>query len=403
MSATALANATVIAASAVVLWILALPRLRNAAIWQATVTPLASIIGSGFLVLAPLLLHEYGNRAPWVMLGLCLLAYAVGSAIRWNLQGMEAAAPPPLARRLDAVASWALAFAYVISVCYYLNLFGAFAVSLAPWHGETVGRGVTTAALLLIAAIGLSRGLRGLERAETLTVSLKLAVIAGLLAGLVLFAARSATQQQLPETVAPVLDMHSLTLAFGLVITVQGFETSRYLGSAYDADTRVRSMRYAQWLSGAIYVLYIGLCGLVFTAAEVPHEETAVIDMMAPVAGVLPGLLVLAALAAQFSAAVADTNGCGGLVEQMSRDRLSSRQAYALLIGAGLVLTWTADIYQIISYASRAFAFYYALQCALAARLAHRAGAARWRSPAYAALALLMLAAAVFGTPAEGE
>ena len=35
--------------------------------WQATITPLASIIGSGFLVLGPLLQVSYGLYAPLVM------------------------------------------------------------------------------------------------------------------------------------------------------------------------------------------------------------------------------------------------------------------------------------------------------------------------------------------------
>lgn len=34
-----------------------LPRVRNAILWRATVTPLASIIGSGFLISGPLLSH----------------------------------------------------------------------------------------------------------------------------------------------------------------------------------------------------------------------------------------------------------------------------------------------------------------------------------------------------------
>ena len=34
------------------------------------------------------------------------------------------------ATRLESAASWALAFAYIISVTYYLNLFGAFAVTM---------------------------------------------------------------------------------------------------------------------------------------------------------------------------------------------------------------------------------------------------------------------------------
>ena len=56
-------------------------------------------------------------------------------------------------------------------------------------------------------------------------------------------------------------------------------------------------------------------------------SETAIIDMMHLVAPILPGLLVAAALAAQFSAAVADTSGSGGLFEELTQGRISTRAA----------------------------------------------------------------------------
>lgn len=74
------------------------------------------------------------------------------------------------------------------------------------------------------------------------------------------------------------------------------------------------------------------------------------------------------------------------------------RTAYALLAAVGLVLTWTADLYQIISDASRAFSAYDALQCALAAVLPRRQ---RTRRLVFAALSVLMTAAALLGVPAE--
>ena len=46
---------------------------------SATVTPLASIIGSGFLISGPLLAREFGGAAFWAMAVLLLLAYAVGA------------------------------------------------------------------------------------------------------------------------------------------------------------------------------------------------------------------------------------------------------------------------------------------------------------------------------------
>ena len=54
--------------------------------WRATITPLASIMGSGFLVCAPLLYANIGNYAVFAMAGLLCLAYGVGSVIRFNIQ-----------------------------------------------------------------------------------------------------------------------------------------------------------------------------------------------------------------------------------------------------------------------------------------------------------------------------
>lgn len=401
MAGVATANLVVVVAALVSAVVLFLPRVQRADVWRATVTPLASIIGSGFLVLAPLLLREFGRHAVWAMAALCAAAYAVGGAIRFNIRAMADAGgdgfDDPVAGRLDRLASWMLAVAYVVSVAYYLNLFGGFALELTPWQSPAAARAITSAMLAIVAAIGWWHGLRGMERAEGVTVSFKLAVIVGLLAGLLYFVVRT----EPPASAAghpPTLD--ALRLLMGLVITVQGFETSRYLGEEHDADTRIRTMRYAQWASTGIYLVYIGLVGWMFDASGVSLRETEVIDMMRPVATVLPALLVAVALAAQFSAAVADTNGAGGLVEEMSRSRLPSRAAYVVLALLALALTWSADIFRIISYASRAFAAYYALQSAIACRMA-LARRRWWLAGWFGGISVVMLLATVFGIPAE--
>ncbi len=401
------ANLLVLLCVAMAVAVLCLPRLRQSRDGRATITPLASIIGSGFLVLAPLLVREFGQRAVWVMAGLCGVSYLVGAAIRFNIRALSTgdapmSAPADLPRPaalLERVSQSALAFAYVISVCYYLNLFGAFALSMVLPDVRWAAQAVSSAVIVAIAALGWTRGLAGLERAEAVSVALKLAVIAGLLGGMSLYTWGLWRTDEL-QTSTGHFDWNSVRLAFGLIITVQGFETSRYLREGYDAETRIRTMRYAQWLSTAIYLVYIGFAGLDFNAANVPLKETAVIGLTAPIASVLPMLLVLAALAAQFSAAVADTNGCGGLVQEMSGGRVHSRSAYVGLALLALLLTWVANIYEIISFASRAFALYYALQCALASYLAHRQRA-ELRSAGFGLLTLLMLVAAVLGLPAE--
>lgn len=44
-----------------------------------------------------------------------------------------------------------------------------------------------------------------------------------------------------------------------MLLVVQGFETSRYLGNEYSLQTRIKSMRFAQLLWAAIYVGFVFL------------------------------------------------------------------------------------------------------------------------------------------------
>ena len=190
-------------------------------------------------------------------------------------------------------------------------------------------------------------------------------------------------------------------MAFGLLITVQGFETSRYLGAVYDAQTRIRSMRLAQWLSTLIYLIYILLISYVFAPNEMSSSETAIIDMMGIVAPILPFMLVAAAMASQFSAAIADTSGSGGLFSEVSRKRITEPQAYLALGIIGIALTWSADIFAIVSYASRAFAIYYGLQALLAAVIAKRRNDGWARIGFFGLLAALGAAIAILGQAVE--
>ncbi|MGD9295491.1 MAG: hypothetical protein PVI41_11455 [Roseobacter sp.] len=118
---------------------------------------------------------------------------------------------------------------------------------------------------------------------------------------------------------------------------------------------------------------------------------------MAPI---LSALLVAAALSAQFSAAVADTSGSGGLFSELSGGRVSPRAAYTGLVVIGLTLTWAADVFQIISYASRAFAAYYAIQTSIAAVSAQKSGQSL-KAVLFAAISVVAALATVFGTAVE--
>ena len=384
----------VLATAGLLLW----PRLSGMRLWRAAITPLASIIGSGFLVLGPILEASYGWLAPAVMAALCLGAWVFGAAIRSNIARRgERDEAPPLEAQLERAASWVLAGAYVISVAYYLNLFGAFGVRLTSFDSTFNAQVLTSLAYGVILAVGWTKGFGALERMEQVSVGIKLAIIAGLLVGLGWHFLSVAREGDLVVRAPQEQGWDAITLAFGLVVTVQGFETSRYLGRIYDVETRIRSMRLAQLLAAAIYMTYIVLLAYSVDTTGAELTETSIIAMMQVVAPVLPLLLVVAALSAQFSAAVADTGGAGGLVGELTAGRLSPRNAYGLLVGLGLALTWTSDVFAIISYASRGFALYYALQSGIACV---GSKSARGRV-GFGALTVLGVAITLFGVPVE--
>jgi len=161
--------------------------------------------------------------------------------------------------------------------------------------------------------------------------------------------------------------METLQLLAGMLLVVQGFETSRYLGNEYTADMRVRSMRFAQRLSALIYVAFALLILPLLRYLPMDQiNEIAIIDLSRHVSLVLPVMLVLAAVMSQFSAAVADTLGGGGLIAEESRSRISPGHGYLLIATCAIALVWSTSIFEIVAYASRAFAFYYFAQTILA-------------------------------------
>src|SRR4249919_2249742 len=93
---------------------------------HARTTPLASIFGSGFLVIVPILNAAVGPYAVVAMAGVCALAYAMGSVIRFNIRHAEPllATGTPSARvaRHERTANLALVLAYAISVCLYIHI-----------------------------------------------------------------------------------------------------------------------------------------------------------------------------------------------------------------------------------------------------------------------------------------
>jgi hypothetical protein len=201
--------------------------------------------------------------------------------------------------------------------------------------------------------------------------------------------------------VSSTIDLHDLRVILGLLIVVQGFETSRYLGDEHPAEQRIATMRTAQLLSSAIYLVFIGLATVLFHSS-LGAGVTAIISMTKPVAVVLPILLSVAAIGSQFSAAVADNSGAGGLIEDITHRKLPVRFAYLLILLVTVGLTWETNVNAIIAYASRAFALYYFLQCCVAFLVAREVkGRRSGQLAGFALLALICLAVFLFGLPSE--
>jgi len=353
-------------------------KIENNTAWRATVTPLASIIGSGFLVSVPLLAHEVGNWALLAMTGLIAVAYVVGAAIRFNIRYVEPMLSDSATREsvritqsLEHLSHFVLAFAYFISVAYYLVLLGNFLLDGVGLGNETSAKGIATAILLVLGSLGLLKGLGIVERIEKYTVALNLAVIAGLLGGLLWYNGTmlvdGAWQADVSE---PEFSLHTVQVLLGLLIVVQGFETSRFMGDEFDADTRIRTMRYAQWISAAVYIAFFALMSALFPLLGQTTSITATIALVGHVALVLPLLLTIGAVASQFSASVADSVGCAGLLEDIASRRLDLRHAYPLIAMIAISIIWSTNTFEIITLASRAFALFYLVQTCVALSVA---------------------------------
>lgn len=380
------------------------PRLLASDTWQATVTPLASIIGSGFLVAGPLLAGLAGDWAIAAMLLLCGIGYLFGSAIRHNILNVEPemeAEASSTVRLIERASELALALAYFVSVAYYLHLFAAFGLRFAGVIDTLWIRIAATAVIAAVGAVGATGGLDALERVAVSAVGLKLTLILGLLAALLIAGAVAMFRGTFAwDAPAPDFQLQDGRVLLGLVILVQGFETSRFLGAAYDRELRVRTMRYAQWIATAVYLLFFLFITSYFTGDPITHsDETAIIDLLRPVGVMVAPIILLTALASQLSAAVADMNGAGGLLVESSGKRISVKLGNLATAMAAIAIIWATDIFGIITWASRAFVVFYALQSLQAALSAWRKGRPA-RAALYASAVLLALVAVVFAIPA---
>ena len=367
---------------------------------KAMSTPLASIFGSGFLVIVSVLGGAVGPYSVLAMAGICAVAYAVGSVIRHNIRHAEPVLQNDDTPRGVAIASTvaqlALIPAYVISVTLYLRILSSYALGFFGAKGAFDEKLLTTGIIGIVLALALTKGLSVLEASEGWALGATVAIIALLIGefGLYDLHALSTGGLVLPSVPGQGL-WHMATVLAGTLIVVQGFETTRYLGDEFDAGTRVQASRDAQIVSTGVYLLFVAGATPLMHFLPDRVEDNALMILVATVAGWLTVPLVLVAIFSQFSAAVADAvSGSGSLVE-VSRKRIGRSATYVVICLAAIGLCWIADTFTILALASRAFAFYYCAQCGIAILVSNTVGT----KARFGAMALLLAFVTVFATP----
>jgi len=404
-------NTILVVIAASVLLFMFHPRLTNSKDWHATLTPLSSIIGSGFLIIAPLLTSVVGMYSPIAITGIVLLAYAIGGVIRFNIIHAEPLLHDreanPVIYKIDLLANTTLSFAYVTAIAFYLSLLSSFLLTyLGFGDSPALERSLTTAIIVFIAATGYIRGLGGLEKLEAYSMSLQLSIVAALLIGVFVYDYRFIQTEQAFALNVPDRDLITrMFILFGVLLVVQGFETSRFLGEKYNADIRVRTMRRAQLISGVLYI--VSVIALLPVVQHLDLENIQIAEIVTAtglVASALPLMLIVAAIMSQFSAAVADTVGAGCLASESSSGKLSTNRGYLIVSVFAIILVWAADLLEIISFASRAFAVYYLLQCVvaiIASRHHYERQASFMQVVRFTILASILAVIVIFAIPAK--
>lgn len=345
--------------------------LSWATVRRVIITPLASIFGSGVLVIVPILVRAVGPYAPLAMVVVGLGALLVGSTVRHNILCAEPALREGKNRKaliFERLSSIALIGAYVIAVCLYLHILSAFVLGGMGLASDFNKSALTTAIILVIVVTGLAGGLRPLERIEGLALYVTLAVIVVMIVGFGVHDVRnalSATGLVLPANPGRS-GWEIARIVAGTLIVVQGFETPRYLGDTFDVPERIRASRWSQHLSMTLYVVFVAVAVPVSSAIPGDLDEGSLVELARVVAAFLPVLLIVAAAVSQFSASVADTIAAGANVSELTRGRIGTRLGYVSVGVFAIVLAWTGSTLTVVALASRAFAFYYLMQCLVA-------------------------------------
>ena len=210
--------------------------------------------------MAPLLASIVGPLSPAAIVGIVLLAYAIGHVIRFNIVHVE----PRLAEgrlhratvQVESPGNVVLVMACIVAVAFYLSLLWSFllawlalskirlwcARSPRPCCASSPGPATARAS---VASSGWSR-----SRSSSSARSSRPLVVGLAVYGVSLLSGPAMHFDFLDRAISTKLQMLA-----GALLVVQGFETS--LGDRYNREVRVASMRNAQAPSGMLYIVCV--------------------------------------------------------------------------------------------------------------------------------------------------
>lgn len=266
--------------------------------------------------------------------------------------------------------SWFLLLGYLFTNGLYAYTFGAYGSRLLGIDGSWtpfLGSGI----ILFLAGVNVA-GVRASATVEDTVVYGKVALLVGL-GAVGVFAVR-------PEEALPVFDAPGTSVIGAAALIFVGYEGFQLLTYDYDdiADRR-RNLHRAIWISiPFVTLLYMFIAfvttGSVDPSTIVAREETVLAEVARPILGRLGLVLVLvAAVLSTASAINATLFATGRLARRISRDRqlpapLTRRIVHrvpvaflATQVSLAIVLLFTADLEEIVTFSSLVFLLVFAV------------------------------------------
>ena len=379
-------------------YVLYRPRIQQSKDYQATVVPLANIMDVGFILFSPAIVLLVGFRAPFFMLGICLVAIAAGLAIAYNIRNYEPVeGEGGRPDRLERISEWSLLGASMVNIAYYTMIL--MMLIQLPFDWDSVnGRTVMGIALLaVLVVIGMSGGMDWLNQAGNRTTAFNLAAVIGIVIAFLVANVQEALGGRWDLGPSPDLGTEEIRKMIGLFAIVQGFEASRYIGVRFGAERRVSTMRVAQVVSTIVFVLFVVTLLLAFLPPPpgVEDDASAIFAVSALVGDMLPWLLLLAALGSQTSAIIGATSSRS---DMLVNHKIPRTTTFPIILVPAIMLVIFVDVNMAVNLASRVFAAFFTIQASLALILASRKKN-WWAVAGFAGVALVMLTIMVFGLP----